>query len=80
MEANIENVDLVKSAKAFGYLRNIFLIHKSFVSILALQDNPALAKENNINGAAIMESVVDKFKVAILNTKQFNDIISKFLK
>jgi hypothetical protein len=75
-----ENPNIKDTIQAFQYLNNEFLLHKSFISILELSDHPTLAKENNIEGYRISETVLDKFKLAILNTNEFHLMLDDFYK
>lgn len=80
IDSGIENLSLQQFLQGFHYLNQIFQIHKAFSSILELKDHPSLAKSNNIDSHQIMENVIGKFKIAILNTKQFRTIVFNFLK
>ena len=77
---DIENINLEKLLKGFQYLNHIFQLHKSFASILQLNGFPILVKENGIENHKIMENIVDKFKVSILNTKEFTKVLFVFFK
>ena len=66
--------------RAFQYLSQIFRLHKDFVAILDLANSPTLAKENNIESYRILENVINKFRIAILNTKEFRQVLFTFLK
>jgi len=79
-EINIESTSLEQLLKAFQYLNNVFQLHKSFASVLELSGFPILVKENGIENHKIMENVIDKFKVSILNTAQFRKVLFVFLK
>ena len=80
IDSGTENVSLQQFLQGFHYLNQIFQIHKAFSSILELKDHPTLAKSNNIDSHQIMENVIGKFKIAILNTKRFRTIVFNFLK
>jgi len=65
--------------RAFQYLNKIFHLHKDFITILNLTNYPILAKDNNIESYRIMENIINKFRIAILNTKEFRQVFFTFL-
>jgi hypothetical protein len=48
--------------------------------VLELLDHPLVAKESNIEAYLISETVLDKFKLAILKTKEFHTVLARFYK
>ena len=80
LDENEETLSLDRFLKAFQYLNHVFQIHKSFASVLELNEFPVIARENNIENHMILGNVIDKFKVVILNTKQFRQTLFNFLK
>ena len=56
----------------------MFQLHKNFVSVLELKDHPQLAQGRNIQLYKIGETVLEKFKLAIISTKSFHKMLLDF--
>ncbi len=76
----VQITNLEAYSRAFQYLNKIFHLHKDFIAILNLTNYPILAKDNNIESYRIMENIINKFRIAILNTKEFRQVFFTFLK